>query len=362
MAWRVTRAFSPAAAARPRTSSSIVLGEPAGEGVLLAGVVAAEQQDLAVRRRRGRLGAVAEPRLRARALASRAPANERSAASQPKRRRARPRPGRSARAARARASIHGAQVSRSAVVGLFCGGAQRTVATIRVSISSWPSPACTLVRLRGQADPVQAREQPVAGAVAGEDPAGAVAAVRGRREADDQHPRRRRRPSRGSAGPSRARRRTTPACRAPRPRASGPAAGRPRQTETRASSSARSRIGPRASRRTPRGRAGDRGVRRGRVVRASRCPGGTGEANRSPGHRVRERARSACGHARVATSSARASRPAREPSGRAGGQVSGSVTPSGRCGGVRPSVAVRCRRGAPCRRRSWRPRTRCPCP
>ena len=42
-------------------------------------------------------------------------------------------------------SIQGAQVSRSAVVGLFCGGAHRTVATIRVSISSRPSAACTLV-------------------------------------------------------------------------------------------------------------------------------------------------------------------------------------------------------------------------
>ena len=42
-------------------------------------------------------------------------------------------------------------------------------------------------RLRREPDPVQRREQPVAGAVAGEDPSGAVAAVRGRREPDDQH-------------------------------------------------------------------------------------------------------------------------------------------------------------------------------
>ena len=43
------------------------------------------------------------------------------------------------------ASIQGAQVSRSAVLGLFCGGAQRTVATIRVSTSSSPSAASTEV-------------------------------------------------------------------------------------------------------------------------------------------------------------------------------------------------------------------------
>ena len=66
--------------------------------------------------------------------------------------------------------------------------------------------------LAGEPDPVQRREQPVAGTVAGEDPAGAVAAVGGRREPDDQHRRASRRPSRRSAGPSRARRRTTRAC------------------------------------------------------------------------------------------------------------------------------------------------------
>ena len=41
-------------------------------------------------------------------------------------------------------------MSRSAVVGLFCGGAHRTVATIRVSTSSSPSAAWTLVGLRAR--------------------------------------------------------------------------------------------------------------------------------------------------------------------------------------------------------------------
>ncbi len=34
-------------------------------------------------------------------------------------------------------------MSRSRTVGLFCGGAHRTVATIRASTSRWPSPAWT---------------------------------------------------------------------------------------------------------------------------------------------------------------------------------------------------------------------------
>ena len=45
--------------------------------------------------------------------------------------------------------------------------------------------------LIGVAGPVQGGEEPIAGAVAGEDPAGAVGAVRGRGEADDYQPRRR---------------------------------------------------------------------------------------------------------------------------------------------------------------------------
>ena len=87
------------------------------------------------------------------------------------------------------ASSQALQVSRSSMVGLLSGGAQRTAATIRVLISRCPSPACVLVGCDGQTDPVQRREQPVAGAVAGEDPAGPVAAVGRRRQPDDEHPR-----------------------------------------------------------------------------------------------------------------------------------------------------------------------------
>ena len=134
---------------------------------------------------------------------------------------------------------------------------------------------------------MQAGEQPVAAGVAGEDPAGAVAALRRRGEPDDQDPRGRRAPARRSAGPSRAGRRTTPASRGRRPRASGPAAGRPRHTDTRASSSARSSVVRAAGvrrRGVPR-RTGRRPRSPGRP--ATPCPGGTGEANGSPGHRVR---------------------------------------------------------------------------
>ena len=58
---------------------------------------------------------------------------------------------------------------------------------------SSPSPSSreTDSGLVRQPDPVQRREQEVARAVAGEDPAGPVAAVRRRREPEDQHPRRR---------------------------------------------------------------------------------------------------------------------------------------------------------------------------
>jgi hypothetical protein len=69
--------------------------------------------------------------------------SERTAPSQPKEPSAT-----SARTLGSRASsaaIHGAQVSRSAGVGLLSGGAQRTVATIRASSSRWPSPAWWLV-------------------------------------------------------------------------------------------------------------------------------------------------------------------------------------------------------------------------
>ena len=58
-------------------------------------------------------------------------------------------------------------------------------------------------RLVGQAGAVQRREQEVAGAVAGEHPAGPVAAVRGGRQPDDHHPRPRRAPTRNRPAPVR---------------------------------------------------------------------------------------------------------------------------------------------------------------
>ena len=53
-------------------------------------------------------------------------------------------------------SSHGAQLAISSVVGLFCGGAHRTAATIRVSMSSRPSAASVLVGC--DARPTRCRE------------------------------------------------------------------------------------------------------------------------------------------------------------------------------------------------------------
>ena len=79
-------------------------------------------------------------------------------------------------------------MSRSAGVGLLSGGAQRTAAKIRVSAERQPVVGAHAGRLVGQPGPVQGGEQHVAGAVAGEDPAGPVAAMRRRREPEDADP------------------------------------------------------------------------------------------------------------------------------------------------------------------------------
>ena len=82
-----------------------------------------------------------------------------------------------------------------AVYGAFPGGAHRTAAATRVSLSAKPSAESTLIGRVGQAGPVQRGVQHVAGAVTGEHPSGAVAAVRGGRQAQDHHPGPRRAPS-----------------------------------------------------------------------------------------------------------------------------------------------------------------------
>ena len=171
-------------------------GEPAGERVLLARVIAAEQRDLADGSDRR---AVAELRRRrpddtagARTIVQRRPpARSRRARRSPARRHA---------VSRHSASSHGAHVARSAGVGALAGGAHRTAAATRVSLSANPSAASTHSRLVRQPGAVQRGEQEVAGPVAGEHPAGAVGAVRGRRQPDDHHPRPRR-PQPGTGRP-----------------------------------------------------------------------------------------------------------------------------------------------------------------
>ena len=112
----------------PRRSQDVVehrLGEPAGERVLLAGVVAADHaaaRPARHRRRRGRTSAAGAARRRP------GPAAARPAALPRRTRRGRRSPAASASSRPSSRSSHGAQVSRSAGVGLLSGGAQRTAA------------------------------------------------------------------------------------------------------------------------------------------------------------------------------------------------------------------------------------------
>ena len=108
---------------------------------------------------------------------------------------------------------HGAQVSRSATDGLFCGGAHRTAATMRAPEQPLPVPRRDAGRLGGQPGAPQRRVQHVAAAVAGKDPPGPVAAVRRRRQAHDQHPRPLRPPAGNRPPPVTLGRRTTAASR-----------------------------------------------------------------------------------------------------------------------------------------------------
>ena len=120
-------------------------GEAAGEGVLLAGVVAAEQQHGAVaagRRgrptRRGRTSGAAAVRRTRRRPGRRGPRPSRT-------RPARRPPAATARPAGSPGGSRAGRCLARPVVGLLSGGAHRTVATIRAPTSRWPSPACSLV-------------------------------------------------------------------------------------------------------------------------------------------------------------------------------------------------------------------------
>ena len=78
-------------------------------------------------------------------------------------------------------------MSRSPGVGLLAGGGQRLTAVTQASREAQPVVAVLGARPVRVPGPVQGGEQPVAGAVAGEDAAGAVGAVRGGRQPDDQN-------------------------------------------------------------------------------------------------------------------------------------------------------------------------------
>ena len=80
---------------------------------------------------------------------------------------------------------NGAQADRSAGCGLFPGGAQCTAAVMYAPLSVRPSSRRGAGGLGCEPSPVQRGEEPVAGPVPGEHPAGAVGAVRRRRQADD---------------------------------------------------------------------------------------------------------------------------------------------------------------------------------
>ena len=90
------------------------------------------------------------------------------------------------------ASSHGAHVARSSGVGALPGGAQRTAAATRVSLSVNPSAASTHAAWLASPARCSAANRKSPRPVAGEHPAGAVGAVRGGRQTDDHHPRPRR--------------------------------------------------------------------------------------------------------------------------------------------------------------------------
>ena len=186
--------------ARMNTASSIVGREPAGERVLLARMERAEHGDRPARH----FEQVREPGPAGRERAAELVATRAAPTTPPRSRtrRARRSPRTCSRSSSSRRR-NGAHSSRSAGVGLFAGGAQRTAAAMYASCSTSPSSTRDRRRLVREAAPEHRREQEVAGAVAGEHAAGAVAAVRGGREPDDEHAGARVAEARAPAGPSR---------------------------------------------------------------------------------------------------------------------------------------------------------------
>ena len=87
-------------------------------------------------------------------------------------------------------SRNGAQASRSSVVGLFAGGAHLTAAVTHASRSSQAVVDRRRLGLTREPGAMHRPEQPVAAAVAGEDPPGPVGAMGSRREPEDNDARR----------------------------------------------------------------------------------------------------------------------------------------------------------------------------
>ena len=215
------RHLSPASA--PARSSHLVdhrLGQAPGEGVLLARVVAADQH----RARARQLGAVSEPRPRARqggALRAR----HGCAARRPRRTR-RGRGSRGPRgAAASRVSAQVRQWSRSRGVGPVGRRRAPDHGCDPDAVQAQPVIRPRGTRRAGEPRAPQRPVEEVAGAVAGEHPPGPVGAVRGGRQAEQQQARRRVAEARHRAGPSTPARRMRRGARGRPARATAPAAG-----------------------------------------------------------------------------------------------------------------------------------------
>ena len=148
------------------------------------------------------------------------------------------RPGRSA-APRTHAPGTARTVSRSDGSGLLSGGAHFTAAVTHASVSCEPVVERRRRRLVREAGPVHRPEQPVAAAVAGEHPAGAVRAVRGRRQTEHHDPCVRVAEAGDRPTPVRPRRGTTPASPPPTCSRHATRRGQARQSTTSAARRAR---------------------------------------------------------------------------------------------------------------------------